>query len=223
MSHTRTIQRSRTAMAWITPGVLLALLGSWACSDSNNPSLDVIRAPSDLEVITLDPSAPGLETDSVSFYAVRGQTRSAELYFDSMGVRIDRLLRFEVRRGSLDRLPNGQRVRNGDSVLITIRVTDPGSLQFTFFPAGLVFKHDDPAILTIGYGRALTTVNASAAIFRDHSQGSGGSGHRSETDLAIWLQETALSSLLRLDSEVDTQAKEIEAEIPGFSRYAVAY
>jgi hypothetical protein len=57
-------------------------------------------------------------------------------------------------------------------------------------------------------------------MFRD--QGSG-SGHGDETNLAIWLQETSSSPFLRLESDVDTQAKEIEAAIPGFSRYAVAY
>ena len=69
-------------------------------------------------------------------------------------------------------------------------------------------------------------MNAPAPIFRDPGQRSGGSGNRghgSETDLAIWLQETASSPFLRLDSEVDTQAKEIEADVPGFSRYLVAY
>lgn len=226
MTHRPARKQPDTRVRLVMIATALTILGLWACSDSTGNSLDVIRAPSDVEVIKLDSAAPALETDSISFYAVEGQSSNAELYFDSAGTRIDRLLRFEVGRGSLDRLPGGQRIHHGDSVLITIRVTDPGSLQFTFSPSGLVFKHNDPAILTIGYGRALTAVTAPAPIFRDHGHGSGGSGHGghgSENDLAIWLQETALSSFLRLDSEVDTQAKEIEAEIPGFSRYAVAY
>jgi hypothetical protein len=201
------------------------ILGVWACSDPAGLGLAVFKDPSDIAIITLDSSAPALDTDSVSFYAVEGQTRSAELYFDSAGVRVDRLLRFEVGKSTLDQLPNGRRVRSGDSVLITIRVTKPGSLQFDFSPSGLRFDHDSPAILTIGYRRALMAVTAPAAMFRDPGSRSGGSGsgHGDETDLAIWLQETSSSPFLRLESDVDTQAKEIEAAIPGFSRYAVAY
>lgn len=226
MTHIRTNQKSSlTRLPWTTTSVLLLMVGSWACSDTNNPNLDVVRAPSDVNVIRLDSSAPALESDSVSFYAIEGQNSSAELYFDSAGTRIDRLLRFEVDKSSLDRLPSGQKIHHGDSVLITIRVTDRGSLQFGFSPSGLVFKRSDPPILTIGYRRALTAVTAPAAIFRDQGNRSGGGGsrHGEESTLAIWLQENPSSPFVRLESDVDTQAQEIEAEIPGFSRYAVAY
>lgn len=206
----------------------LLLMGLWACIDAGGPGAEVLKDPSEVSVIQLDQSAPSLLTDSVSFYAVEGQDRFVELHFDSAGVAGDRLLRFEVGKKSLDRLPDGHRVKHGDSVLIVIRATDPTTLQFDFQPSGLVFKHSSPAVLTIGYGHALTSV--AAAPFRDPGHGHGGHGHHggdstahAEADLAIWQQEEATGPYRKLESSVDTEAREIEAEVPGFSKYAVAY
>ena len=204
-------------------GLLLAW-SIWGCTASD-PSAEETRDPSEVEVIGLDANAPAIEADSVSFYAVVGKDREVEIYFDSAGVKTDRLLRFEVRHDALYRKPDGSRFRHGDSVLIVIRVSDPASLQFDFEPSGLVFDPKHPAELTVGYGRALDAVLAPAGLMRDpgHGNHGGHGGGHSETDLSIWRQEQPNSLFYRLDSSVDTDDKEIEADVPGFSKYAVAY
>ncbi|MEP7324556.1 MAG: hypothetical protein ABI836_01290, partial [Gemmatimonadota bacterium] len=123
----------------------LAILALFGCSDSSQPNLDVTRDPSNIDVLRLNPSAPALETDSVSFYAVSGKDRYAEIYFDSAGVRTNRLLRFDVSKNSLYRYPDGSRIHGGDSLLITVRITDPATLAFDFEPAGLKFSTFVPA------------------------------------------------------------------------------
>jgi hypothetical protein len=217
------LRRSAHRTRWILFAGFLMVMGAWACSDSSNQSPIEVRDPSEVEVIALDASAPPLTTDSVSFYAVQGQDRSVEMYFDSAGVQTDRLLRFEVDKDALRQLPNGQRIRGGDSVLITIRIKNPGTLQFDFSPSGLVFDDEDPAELTIGYNRALVAVTAASGLLSGSGSGSGRDGERSESDLSIWLQEDDSSPFFRVPTKVDLQGKELEAKIPGFSKYAVAY
>lgn len=221
IEQAKDLRRSAPRTRWILFAGVLTVMGAWACADSSNQSPIEVRDPSEVEVITLDSTAPALSTDSVSFYAVRGEDRSVEIHFDSAGVQTDRLLRFEVDKDALRRMPNGQRIRGGDSVLITIRVKDPSTLQFDFSPSGLVFDDEEPAELTIGYGRALVAVANAPAVFR--SGGSGGGDGRSESDLSIWLQEDDASPFFRVVTKVDLQNRELKAEIPGFSKYAVAY
>lgn len=207
---------------WILLAGVLLIMGSWACSDSSSQNAIEVRDPSEVEVIALDSTAPALTTDSVSFYAVRGLDRSVEIHFDSAGVSTDRLLRFDVGKDALRRLPNGQRIHGGDSVLITIRVKNPGTLQFDFSPSGLVFDDENAAVLTIGYGRAMVAVATARGLFTSAGRGPG-SGKHTESDLSIWLQEDAASPFFRVPTKVDLLSKELQARIPGFSKYAVAY
>lgn len=219
-----------------TLAVSLAILALLGCSDSSQPNLDVVRDPSGVDPLKLNPSAPALETDSVSFYAVSGKDRFAEIFFDSAGVRTNRLLRFDVNRYSLYRNPDGSRIHSGDSLLITVRITDPTTLAFDFEPSGLQFTSWKPAVLTIGLAYANTTPPPSA-IFRDHGSdsdghhcgwywgwcGHGGQQAQDSTGLAIWVQEDSTNPYLRLQSTVDSVAQTIKADVPNFSRYAVAY
>jgi hypothetical protein len=221
IDHTDDLRRPTHRTRWILFAGVLLVVGTWACSDSSNQNPVEVRDASEVEVITLDPTAPALTADSVSFYAVRGQDRNVEIYFDSAGAQTDRLLRFDVPKDALRRLPNGQRIRGGDSVLITVRVKDPGSLQFDFSPSGLLFDHDHPAELTIGYGRALNAVTAASTLLS--SRGRHDDGLRTESDLSIWLQEDDASPFFRVTTTVDLQSRELRAGIPGFSKYAVAY
>jgi hypothetical protein len=171
-------------------------------SDSMLSRLEETRAPGDLNILQLD-QLPTLITDSASFWAVRGQDRAVEIFFaDSLGQPGDRLLRFEVGGSSLALYPDGRKFGDGDSVLISIHITDPSTLAFDFGPSGLRFKSKDPARLTVAYGGA--PIDA-------------------ENEVGIWMQEQANSVYTRLVSRVDAILQEVEADVPGFSRYAVAY
>jgi hypothetical protein len=206
----------RVAKNLIRPIGSIILFGALAtilsCNDSSNPSEAVTRDPGALEPLPLDPAAPALAADSVSFYARYDQDRSVEMFFaDSLGQpRGGRLLRFEVDKKSLSRYPDGSRFGGQDSVLITIRVIGTGSLAFDFQPSGLRFDPGNQAELEVNYGHALLGLPS-------------GFSNLDEGDLAIWMQENATQPYLRLNSSVNILAREVEADVGGFSKYAVAY
>ena len=175
-----------------------------AC-DSSSPSEVLIRDASEIQPLVLNSSGPAIYSDWVSFFAVAGETRKAELFFqDSSGQKGERLLRFEVDDDALYQYPDGTRIQEGDSVLITIRISNPGSLQFDFEPSGLTFSTQEPAELEVRYGQV-------QGLTQD------------EVQLAVWMQETTGAPYQRLRSRVDPQRREVEADVPGFSKYAVAY
>jgi hypothetical protein len=183
--------------------VLLAGLLAGCAGDGVDPETIETRSPDDLSILTTD-SSPTLISDTVSFWAVRGKDRAAEIRFaDSLGQPAGRLLRFEVDDKALDRFPDGRKFRGGDSVLITIRVTDPATLAFDFEPSGLRFKRDRPGKLTVAYGLAIA--------------GAAGQG------LSVWMQEDSGANYVKLQSQLDAEAEEITGDVPGFSRYAIAY
>ncbi len=181
-------------------------IGIAGCTDSTDPSQDVLRDPSLVSALVLDSAGPTLAADSVGFWAVDGQTRSTDIFFaDSAGIPGARLLHFEVSGHGLDRTPDGHRLKHGDSVFISIRAADPGALSFEFQPAGLKFKPHG-ASLVINYARAVPDTSSS-----------------DETQLAVWVQEQPTKPYKKISSHVDIVEKEITSDVPGFSKYAVAY
>jgi hypothetical protein len=183
-----------------------AAVGIVGCSDSTNPSEEILRDPASVSALVLDSAGPTLAADSVGFWAVKGEDRSTDIFFaDSAGTPGGRLLHFEVTANGLDRALDGHRLKNGDSIFISIRAADPGALSFEFEPAGLKFKPHG-ASLIVNYARAIPDTSSS-----------------DETQLAVWVQEQALKPYKKITSHVDTVMKEITGDVPGFSKYAVAY
>ena len=218
----RQIQFGRRRMAW---AILTAVTTFMACEGGSfNPGFDLSRAPSDLNILQLD-STPVLVSDSVSFWAVRGEDRSAEIFFaDSLGQPADRLLRFEVSGKSLSRYPDGTKFHSDDSVFITIRVTDPATLAFDFEPSGLQFKSKDPARLIVAYGRAVNQPSASRSRHDDDDDDDDDDDNEVEqSGFGIWMQEEINSDFVRLNSRVNAILEEVTGDVPGFSRYAIAY
>lgn len=191
-------------------------MGIGCGTGSFDPRIVQSRVPAELNILQLD-STPTLVSDSAGFWAVRGQDRSVEMFYaDSLGQAAERVLRFEVEHDGLDKHPDGTGFRGSDSVFIIVRITDPATLSFDFEPSGLRFKKDH-AKLTIWYGRAANQ----PSLVGPHP--SGGDDDDNENAFGIWMQEQANGSFIKLKSRVSAVLQEVEAEVPGFSRYAVAF
>jgi len=198
--------------------VAIALALAIGCSsDTASPDAPGTERPSDaLNVARVATTAPPLESDNVSFWAVKGQSVEQKLYFlDSQGLRGEEYLRLRLEAGSLSLLRDGSAIAEGDSVLITITVEDPARLLFELQPTGLQFSATAPAELKISYAQADHDFNDDGAINVEDSE--------VETRLGIWRQELPGQPFLRLGSVKIEGQEELEAELQGFSRYAIAY
>jgi hypothetical protein len=123
--------------------------------------------------------------------------------------------RFRVEDRSLVNRPDGTPIAQGDSLLITLQVVDTLKLITEFSPQGLRFSSSRPARLWLKFGEADPDLN--------------GDGKVDSADTAlllalrIWRQEQPGDPWTLLPSSVDTMSKEVEADILGFTRYALSY
>jgi hypothetical protein len=168
--------------------------------------------------LTLVPSAPPLVSATVSFYAVQGQDRAGAIYFQRPDGRpptgSDRAVRLRVRKRSL-----GNATLNGfpvlDSVLITMTMVDVPHQIVEVQPSGLVFNVEDPAQLTIGYRYADHDFNGDGVIDR--------ADVTLEAQFSIWRQENPADPFTPLVSGVIPRLDQVSTDVPGFTRFAVAY
>jgi hypothetical protein len=201
--------------------LLAALLASTlaACSSDSfmptTPAGPTEVSESSLNVITVAPTELP-ETTSVSFYAVKGNKREQRLYSERAdGSRGDEYLRLTVDDNSLLAAPDGRPFLQGDSVLITILVADRSHMLFQLEPAGLTFNPANPAELRVSY--------AVAGGDLDHDGDHDAADDSLQTHLGIWRQELPGTPFQRLPSLVSVSSKDVQADLPGFSRYAVSY
>lgn len=172
-------------------------------------------APPTIAPLNLAPGA--VQNPSVSFWAVRGQSRSTAILFQDDDGDIEELLKFTVPSNGLLTAPDGRRYAVGDSVRITITLVDPARLLFDFQPSGLRFNPLDPAQLEIEYG------DATGGDIDDDGDVDTRDAELSAR-LAIWLQENASSPFFRVESSRNDEViDEIEADVLGFTRYGIAY
>lgn len=196
-------------------GLLLAI-GTFACSDSSGPSSGGPRAEGELNILRLDPASPPLYNPVDSFYARKGEDREIRIFFqDDVGGPGEEYMRLRVDAPTLLARPDGTPFLFGDSVLITVRVSDPAKLLFEFQPAGLTFNPLKPAELKIKYAESDHDFNEDGV--RDSED------DRIESELAIWRQDAPGSPFAKLGSLLFEEFEEAEAQLPGFSRYALAY
>lgn len=207
------LTRSRASLAAI------ALALALGCSSDDMPQPDSPgseKPPAELTVARLADTAPPLEESSVSFWAVKGQQAEQKLYFqDSGGGRGEEYLSLKLDDESLLSRPDGSAIAEGDSVLITITVEDPALLLFELQPTGLKFSPGDPAELKIRYAHADDDLNEDGDVDEEDDH--------LETILGIWRQEQPGDPFVRLGSVKVEGQEELEAELTGFSRYAIAY
>ncbi len=196
----------------------LALL--LACSDSGGPGDGggTTKPPSDLTILRLGDASPPLFNPVESFYAVKGDNREVRIFFeddDDPGEAGDEYLRLRVDADALQSYPDGTPFAEDDSVLITVRVVDPARLLFEFEPAGLTFNPAEPAELKIHYDKADDDLDEDGDVdVEDQTL---------ELTLGIWRQENDGDPFVRLGSLLIDDLEEIDAELDGFSRYALAY
>ena len=192
-------------LAWAATAVLVA------CTEPSGPG-PLVKPEPELNFVRQDAAAPPLGTTTVSFYAKVGEDRGAELSYEGD----DDFLSFTVPAGSLHLKPDGSPFAAGDSVLITITVVDAELFQFEFQPAGLRFHPSVPAQLEIEYVKADHDFDDDGEVGDDDDAAIA-------TQIGLWYQEKPGDPWTKLVTGVEIEADEIEADIFGFSRFAVAW
>ncbi|HEX4469778.1 MAG TPA: hypothetical protein VH080_09590, partial [Gemmatimonadaceae bacterium] len=181
------------------------------CSGDTTGPNQVQKPASDLHFLQLSPLAPALQATTVSFYAKKGEDREARVKFQNG----EDYLRFRVFGNSLLQRPDGGVFAQGDSILITITVTDPTKLQADFQPAGLKFSPSAPARLQFEFGECDGDINGDGVV------------NAADTTLlpliSTWRQETPGAPWIKVSSTVETDINEVQAFITGFTGYALAY
>jgi hypothetical protein len=122
---------------------------------------------------------------------------------------------FRVRAKSLAALPNGTPIADGDSVLITMTLTDPARGIIDFQPSGLKFSAHDPASLTISFENSNLDLNGDGRVdILDRLL---------ELTLHIAVRETASDPWVPLPSLVNPASQQVTASLLGFSGYAIDF
>lgn len=190
------------------------IAGCGASSDSTAPEQ---RPAADLRLLTVPSTAPALATTIASFWAVKGKNAGVDLYYRARPGRNDstKFLEFRLGGASLNRRPDGSAIADGDSVLITVTVVSPTNLIVEFQPSGLTFSAKDPARLKMFFGECGDDLDRDGVVTSADSS--------IEQQLSIWRQETPLAPWFKVSSAVVKENKEIDAELGGFTGYAVAY
>ena len=186
-------------------------------SDSSTAAESDVREADAMHFLRPSINTPPLSNPVVSFYARRGEDREAFMYYRPRAGTTDSSLfmRFKVPGASLDRRPDGTAVQMGDSVLITIRVTDPSRLILDFQPSGLTFASTTPAELKIDFGEASPDLDGDGDV--------DGEDVMRELQLSIWKQESPGLPWIRLSSFVDFSSDKVEAKLVSFTGYAISY
>ncbi|HEU4631540.1 MAG TPA: hypothetical protein VFS08_17430 [Gemmatimonadaceae bacterium] len=177
-----------------------------ATSDDDDPTF--LQAATD---------APTIANPVVQFWAKRGEERTAEMYYHAAPGERDSVvfLSLRVREESLVSRPDGTPLARGDSLLITITLVDPTRLVVDCQPSGLRFSPRDPARLKMSFAHADDDVNGDGTV--------NGGDRSLTTALALWRRESSTEPWERLVSEVEVGVHEVEAEIGGFTGYAIAW
>ena len=187
-----------------------------ACSDTGGPDSGGVKPPGELTIIRLPAGSPPIWNPVESFYAKKGTDRELRIYFeDDAGGQGEEYLRLRVDAASLLARPDGSLFAVGDSVLITVRVVDPQQIYFEFEPSGLRFNPAMPAELKIEYAETGGDLDDDGDTDSDDTA--------IEQVIDLWRQEQVGQDFVKLGAVKIEELDEIEAEILGFTRYAIAY
>ncbi len=207
----------RMRFVTLAAAACLAAVGVACGTDAPSAPDPDVRPADQLQFLRPAADAPALASAEVRFYAKRGTDREVALWYRPRPGQSDssEFVRFKVPGAALEARPDGSRFATGDSVLISVRVADPSRLILEFQPSGLRFAATAPARLKIRFAEA--------------SKDLDGDGREDEKDreaeqrLAIWRQEAAGLPWVRLTSKLEVETEQIEADLLGFSGYAIAF
>jgi hypothetical protein len=197
--------------------LIVALATGLSCTESTAPDAETERAPTDLRLLAAPHSAPPLAATQASFYAVKGRSTGVDIWYRPAAGRSDstKYLEFRVGSNSLDRRPDGSPIAAGDSVLISLIVTDPTHFIVEFQPSGLKFSAGDQPTLKISFAACGDDLNYDGKI--DDTDAA------MLSSLALWRQEGPFQPWFKMTSSVTASLKEINAQLGGFTGYAIEY
>jgi len=188
-----------------------------SCTDSTSPDSSDTREPTDLRLLTAPYGTPSLAKTQVSFYAVKGRAGGVDIWYHAKPGATDSLkfLEFRVGAGSLATRPDGSAIAAGDSVLITLTVTDQTHFIIDFQPSGLKFSASDQPTLKISFAACGEDLNYDGLV-DSRDQGIMSS-------LSFWRQEAPFQPWIRIPSTVTQATKDVNAPIGGFTGYAIEF
>lgn len=175
------------------------------------------RDAGDTRFLHVQHGFPPLVTTQVSFWAIKGKSRSVELWFHaSPGARDSvKLLDLRLGAGSLDRRPDGTAIATGDSVLVSLTVTDPYHLVVEYQPSGLKFSSSDQPALRLYWAACGDDLNYDGVV--------DGADVAMQALLAVWRQEGPTLPWVKQPSTISPVNKVVETPLAGFSGYAIMY
>lgn len=188
-----------------------------SCADSTSPGSSDTRDPTDLRLLTAPYGTPSLAKTQVSFYAVQGKAGEADIWYHAKPGATDSLkfLEFRVGAGSLATRPDGSAIAAGDSVLITLTVTDQTHFIIDFQPSGLKFSASDRPTLKISFAACGEDLNYDGVVdTKDQTIMSS---------LSFWRQEAPFQPWSKVPSTVVQTTKDVNAQLGGFTGYAIEF
>ena len=210
----RTTNWTTTCMAL---GGLLTMLLS-ACGDDPPTSPGPTPTPeAQLTFLRQAPNAPPLLTTDTTVVATKGQDLEVRLFYadPGSGGAGEEFLRLKIEEETLLRYPDnhprqGALFQDGDTVSIRIRIA-PEDIIATLEPNGLLFNPNEPAKLKLRYAEA-----------DDDIDDDGEPDPELEGEIDMWRQENPGDPWFRIGNVKSEDLDEVEADLFGFSRYALA-
>jgi hypothetical protein len=194
----------------------LSLAAAASC-DSDGTTAPESRTSAELNFLHVAAGTPPLSATHASFYAVKGRATDISIYFHAAAGSTDslKLLDLHVGPNALDRRVDGTMIAQGDSVLISLTVTDPYHLVVDFQPAGLTFAAADRPVLTLSWSGCGNDLNYDGKVDANDDA--------VVSELAIWRQESTSLPWFRQDGVISRGVREVTTQIPGFTGYALAF
>jgi hypothetical protein len=188
-----------------------------SCTDSTSPGSSDTRDPTDLRLLTAPYGTPLLAKTQVSFYAVQGKAGGVDVWYHAKPGALDSLKFLEFRLGasSLATRPDGSAIAAGDSVLITLTVTDQTHFIIDFQPSGLKFSASDQPTLKLSFAACGEDLNYDGVV-DSYDQ-------TIMANLSFWRQESPFQPWAKVSSTVQQNIKQVSAQLGGFTGYALEY